>query len=98
VSFADLLAEDRRLVILRCLDGADYHVLNEHVLQTALAHLGHQVGRDVLRADLSWLEAHLLVKAEVVADGALWLAHLRNAGEEVARGRTHPGIKRPAAD
>lgn len=98
MSFADLLAEDRRLVLLRCLDGADYQVLNEHVLQTALAHLGHQVGRDVLRADLVWLEERRMIKREIVADGALWLARLRAEGEEVARGRTHPGIKRPAAE
>lgn len=101
MSLADLLTEDRRLVILRSLDEAPAKVLNEAVLQAMLSALGHVVGRDVVRADLSWLETHALLRLEHLALGGerkLWRAELRAEGEDVARGRIHAGVKQRGAD
>lgn len=94
--FARILAEDRRLVILRTLaEDHDYSV-NDFVLKRALAQLGHDVSRDVLRGDLSWLKDQGLLKVKVLDDGAIWVATATEDGVDVAGGRPHPGVARPA--
>lgn len=91
-----LLAEDRRLTILRTLEqDADYSV-NDFVLKRALEQLGHAVSRDVLRADLSWLKDQQLIRVREMDDGAIWIATATEDGVDVARGRKHPGVARPA--
>ncbi len=99
-SFAEFVSEDRRLVILRTLDVAPGYRLNEHVLKTALQHLGHNVGTDTVRAEAIWLKDHGLVRTEEVEmdAGTLWIVRLTEAGQMVAQGRYHPGVKRPSAD
>ena len=96
MSFAEVLAEDRRLVILRSLAEVPGCLLNEAVLRTALEHFGHKPGRDLVRADIQFLVEHRLVRIEVLrpASGELWLIHLEPAGEDVANGRHHVGVKR----
>lgn len=97
MSFAALLAEDRRLVILRCLTEVPGYEANESVLRTGLAHFGHRVGADIVRAELAFLSDHDLVRLEKLpsASGELWLATLTTAGRDVAEGdRVHPGVKR----
>lgn len=100
MSFKDLLTEDRRLVILRALAEDHGYRLNESVLKKVLAHIGHDVGRDIVRADMTWLEQHGLLQIERLTAGAspgeLWVAKLTEPGAEVARGRPHPGVARPS--
>ena len=96
MSVSSVLAEDRRLVILRVLSEASYQA-NESVLRKALAAFGHGVGADVVRGDIQFLVDHGLARIEVLhpPSGAdLWLCHLTAAGDEVANGRVHPGIAR----
>lgn len=95
MSLAQVMAEDRRLVILRVLSEARF-AANESVLRKSLGAFGHQVGSDVVRADLAFLQEHQLVRVEVlhVSSGDLWLAHLTEAGNDVAEGRAHPGVAR----
>lgn len=95
MSFAETLAENRRLIILRALDDAGF-AANETVLRTVVESMGHQVGRDQIRADLVWLEQHALVRVErlPVQGGELWVAKLLAAGQDVAKGRLHPGVAR----
>lgn len=94
--FAAILAEDRRLVILRTLaEDHDYSV-NDFVLKRALAQLGHDVSRDMLRADLKWLEDQRLVTLRRLDDGAIWVATATEDGVDVSGGRPHPGVARPA--
>jgi hypothetical protein len=103
MSFADTLAEDRRQIILAALDRADNYTLNDLILQSALKRMGHAVGRDIIRADLAWLTQHGLLRAERIDGGdqvspSMWLATLTEPGQDVAKGRYHPGIARtPAA-
>jgi len=98
-SFAQQLAEDRRLVILRCLSEAGGYAANELVIRTGLDGYGHRVGRDVLRADIQFLADHTLLRIERLnppSGGELWLLHLLPAGSDVAQGRAnHYGIARP---
>ena len=96
MSFATVLAEDRRLVILRMLTEAQGFEANETVLKLGLDRFLHHVGRDILRADIQYLTDHQLVRIEKmkVAAGDLWLVTLTASGEDVARGRLHPGVAR----
>lgn len=97
-SFAERLAEDRRLAILKALAQMPGYQANEGVLRTALDHVGLRVGRDAVRADLTWMEDFRLVRIErLPAHGAeLWVATLTGSGDDVAHGRVkHHGIPRP---
>lgn len=98
--FARLLAEDRRLVILRGLAEDHDYSLNEGILKKVLASIGHDVSRDMLRGDLAWLADQQLIRLEKLAGGAapgeLWVARALEDGIDVARGRPHPGVARPS--
>ncbi len=98
-TFAEKLAEDRRLMVLRSLCEATGYNLNEGVLKKALHHLACIVGADQVRADAVWLEEHGLVEVEklVGPSGELWIVRLTSAGQDVAEGRQHPGVARPGA-
>lgn len=95
-SFAALLAEDRRLIILRALAEDHDYSLNDFVLKRALASLGHEVSRDMLRGDLTWLKDQRLITLRELDDGAIWVARATEDGIDIARGRPHPGVARPA--
>jgi DNA-binding transcriptional ArsR family regulator len=100
MSLQQLLDEDRRLVILRCLAEAHDYSLNESLLERMLQRLRLGiVGRDIVRAHLAWLEQHGLValdKMEVGTGRELWIGKLTKTGAEVAQGRPWPGIARPS--
>ena len=100
MALAELLAEDRRLIVLRALEQATGYSLNEHVLRTGLDAFGHRVGGDILRADLDWLEEHRLLAITRLdgPTGKLWIASLTNSGQDVAQGRRHVGVARPRAE
>ena len=91
---SEVFAEDRRLATLRTLGEAEGYRANETVLRAVLDGFGHKVARDVLRADLVWLEQHMLIRIEKIEapSGEVWLAHLKEAGRAVAEGRFHPGV------
>lgn len=96
MSFAQHLAEDRRLVILRLLADQHGYALNESTLQTALEAFAHAVSRDTVRADAAWLEEVGLVTTELVA-GKTLVVTITTRGVDVARGRSIvPGVKRPS--
>lgn len=95
MSFAALLAEDRRLVVLRALQEDAGYSHNESVLQSILAAFGHTVSRDQVRSLISWLAEQDLVHVERVGD--YMVAKLTARGADVATGAaTIPGVKRPA--
>lgn len=95
MSFQNLLAEDRRLAILRLLAADAAYAINESVMQAALDPLGHRVGRDVVRSEFAWLNEQGLIEVEHVSD-AVHVARLTSRGLDVAEGRAVvPGVKRP---
>jgi DNA-binding transcriptional ArsR family regulator len=100
MSLQQLLDEDRRLVILRCLEEASDYSLNENLVERMLVRLRlGVVGRDIVRAHLAWLEQHGLVTVDKLPAGAgrdLWVGTLTKTGQEVAQGRPWPGVARPA--
>ena len=97
--FREHFAEDRRLIILESLTEAMEYSLNEDVLRTTLRYVAHDVGADIVRADLNWLREHGLIRIETIeARGReMWIAKLTREGEDVGRGRYHPGVRRPMA-
>lgn len=93
-SFARLLSEDRRLVLLRILDRAPGSEANHYILRDALDAMGHNVSRDVVRGELAWLEEQGLVSLEQL--GGMTVAALTGRGHDVAQGRAVvPGVKKP---
>lgn len=92
--FADLMASDLRLVILRLLSEDAGYSMNESLLQTAVAAYGHTVSRDRIRTELRWLEEQgLLAIAEV---STIFVARLTGRGADVASGAARvDGVKRP---
>lgn len=99
MSFAQIQAEDRRLIILRALDESNYHA-NETVLKQVTEQLGHLPSRELIRADIGFLAEHGLIRLERLAtqSGELWIAHLLAGGRDVARGRAHAGVARREPD
>ncbi len=97
MSFADMLTEDQRLVMLRSLAEVPGYSLNEAVLKSGLHAFGHRVGGDIVRAHMEYLARHGLLAVEMIAAerGDLWVATLTGAGEDVAKGlATHVGVAR----
>jgi hypothetical protein len=96
MSMLQILAENRRLIVLRGLQEAIDYTLNEHSLGTVCRHYGNAAGKDILRGDLGFLEQHGLIKVERIdaESGKLWIATLTTLGGEVARGRPWEGVAR----
>jgi hypothetical protein len=94
MNFAQLLSEDRRLVILRLLSAAPEYTLNAFVLRPGLEAVGHAMSADQLATELAWLAEQGLVALDAVAD--VIVARLTPRGADVASGRiVTPGVKRP---
>lgn len=94
MNFGDLLAADRRLVLLRLLAEAPGYSANAYLLHSAVAAFGHHVSADLLRAELHWSAEQGLIALEALGDTEI--ATLSERGLDVATGRaTHPGVKRP---
>lgn len=99
MSFAQLLSEDRRLVILRLLSAAPEYTANAFVLRPGLEAVGHAMSTDQLATELAWLAEQGLVELEAVAGvtmAGVTVARLTQRGADVAAGRAvTPGVKRP---
>ncbi|MBR0644002.1 VpaChn25_0724 family phage protein [Plastoroseomonas hellenica] len=99
---AELLHEDRRLVILRALSEVDDKSLNESLIEKVLrrVRLGI-VSRAMVRGYLTWLEQNDLVTIDKLQGGAvpgeLWTATATHQGQAVARGLSFPGVAQPSS-
>ena len=65
-NYAQVLTEDRRLVILRALAELPSYKSNSSILCTLLERWGHSPSRDQVKTDLRWLEEQGLLKVEEV--------------------------------
>jgi Fe2+ or Zn2+ uptake regulation protein len=98
MKYADFLAADRRLVILRILAEMPAYRTNSSVLHTVLIEWGHEPSRDQVKTELRWLEEQGLLSIEDVGAGAVLLVTLSERGADVAAGRARvDGVKRPGA-
>lgn len=94
MSFAELLASDRRLSVLLLLEQAPGCRANTYVLASGLRDLGHNCPQDQVETDAAWLAEQGLVSVEQL--DAVTVVTLRSRGADVAAGRARvPGVKRP---
>ena len=91
--FAELLLQDRRLVMLRSM-AEEGNSLNESLLQSVLAAFGHNVSRDYVRTQMRWLDEQGLIHVEAVA--GILVGKLTGRGMDCAEGRCRiDGVKAP---
>jgi repressor of nif and glnA expression len=91
--FAELLLQDRRLVMLRSI-AEEGNSLNESLLQSVLAAFGHNVSRDYVRTQMRWLDEQGLISVEAVA--GILVGKLTGRGMDCAEGRCKvDGVKTP---
>lgn len=93
-TLAEIVAADRRLAILQALNDDTDYALNSHVLRYSLEARGHAASSSDVHAELQWLEGRALIRVEALR-GDLWVAHLLEEGQLVARGKHHDGVARP---
>lgn len=94
MNYAEFMAEEQRLVILRTLAEDPQYSVNSSILQTVLARFGFNVGRATVHALIGWLEEKALVTVDRVE--SVQVAKLTQRGLDVAKGREiEPGVKRP---
>lgn len=90
MSFADLAAADRRLLILLALAEAPGYTLPPRLLQAFMGDKGQRASADQVRSDIAWLEEQGLLGLNGDAPT------LSNRGIDVAADRARcPGVARP---
>lgn len=95
MSLATLISGNIRLILLRAMEEAPGYSLNESILHTVVTNFGHNVSRDIIKSEMSWLkEQGLICINEVVG---YYVATLTTRGADIATGRsTIPGVERPS--
>lgn len=96
MSFRDILDAEQRLAICQVLDQDVDFSHNEHVLKRALEMVGHNIGSDLLRNHLGWLQEQGLATLDRESVPSTWVVKLTQRGQDAALGRTQiPGVARP---
>lgn len=96
-SFAEMMVEDQRLVILRVLSDLPGYCANSSILAAGMTQMGHQISRDQVKTHMRWLQEQQLLSVEEPVQGVL-VAKLTERGHDVANGlAVVPGVKRPGA-
>lgn len=97
MSYADVVAADCRLIILRKLAGEADNRLNETILVKVLETFGHTKSRDYVRQQIRKLEELNAVK--VTEAGSVLVAELLRAGlDHVERRAFLVGVGRPSVE
>lgn len=97
-TYATVLSEHRRLIILRILSELPSYRANSSVLYSLLNQWGHHPSRDQVKSEMRWLQEQALLDVESIGDGSVLLATLTERGQDVAAGRSIvDGVKRPGA-
>ena len=95
-SYAQVVTEHERLVMLRLLDELPSYTSNSSLLASLLNQYGLQPSRDKVKTEIHWLTEQGLVTLETVDD--ILIVKLTARGSDVAQGKTRvPGVKRPGA-
>lgn len=94
MSFTELQAAHRRLMILELLAEDRDYAINDRTMKSELAARGEGVSSDLIRADYAWLEEMGLVTLEEL--GRITVARITTRGQDVAMGySTIKGVARP---
>ncbi|MDR2075629.1 MAG: hypothetical protein LBP61_01660 [Desulfovibrio sp.] len=96
--YADFLAKDRRLVILRILRGIPERRANQYVMRSALRGMGYDELVSTVSNDLAFLRKQGCVLLEELPPDIL-LATLTDLGDQAARGVVRiAGVAVPAVE
>ncbi|MBB4302338.1 hypothetical protein GGD81_001365 [Rhodobium orientis] len=96
MSYADLVDQDVRLIILRALADENDYTLNESILSAVLETFGHRKSRAYIREQLRFLADDLKAVA-VSAAGTVQIARITDTGLDHVAGRIRlEGVKRPS--
>ena len=94
MKFAEVETEDRRLVLLRCLQSAEQYRANAYLLRRFAQSVGHTVSSDRLEHDIAWLAEQGLATRD--STNGVTVATLTRRGLDVAEGAAVvPGVARP---
>lgn len=94
MNYDDFQTQDRRLVLLKALEGAVQYRANAYLLRTFCDHFGHAVSADRIEQDIAWLAEAGLLRSEKA--GHVTVATITTRGLDVAAGRARvPGVKVP---
>lgn len=97
MSYATVLAADRRLCILRLIIASPDWRVSAAPIAAALPQFGHAVSHDTLAADLVWLDEQQLITLSEI--GGLLVATGTQRGVDVGNGvARHPGVRRPGPE
>lgn len=89
------VVDNRRLAILRILAQAPAYAAPASVIQDFLNDMGINASRDMVQADLAWLDEQNLVNLQI--DQGVYGAFAYSRGIEAAEGKVSiPGITKPA--
>jgi len=95
MSYPEIVAADRRLLILKALDNAAGYRAPARLLSAFLDSFGQKVSADQMAGELAWLEEQGLVDLQQTEGETI--ATLKPRGADIAAGRArHPGVRRPA--
>lgn len=95
MNFADFQTADRRLVLLKALEGAVQYRANAYLLRRFCDAMAHVVSADRIEQDLAWLQEQGLIS--LVKELNVSIATLTARGLDVATGRAVvPGVQQPA--
>lgn len=94
MSYAKLVSENQRLVILKCLSQAPaYSLASSHLRIAVNGVVAAPISTDALAAQLSWLQEVGVVQLDEV--GGVAIARLKQRGLDVVEGAAViPGIER----
>lgn len=96
-NYAQMLAADRRLLILKALAAAAQYTAPRRLLAAYLSSWGRKVSADVVSGDLAWLEEQGLLKVSDAESEPI--GTITERGLDVAAGRAAcPGVRRPGPD
>ena len=94
MAYRETLAEHVRLCLLRLLHEAPGYEANNSILADGVVMFGLRVSRDVVNAELAWLDEQRLITLRKITAN-ISVAALTSRGQDVAEGKaTVPGVKR----
>ena len=95
MSFRNIVDAAQRLAICELLQQDLGFSHNESVIKLALGMAGHNIGSDLVRNHINWLEEQGLVTVDRALPNT-WVVRLTERGEDAALGRVRiEGVARP---
>lgn len=94
MTYAESVAADRRLLILKALRAANGYTASGMLLRAFLSSFGREVSSDLIAGELAWLAEMSLISLR--AEAGQHIATITSRGLDVCQGVAQtPGVRRP---